>query len=290
MNIDNILDWEQIDKLIDLALTEDLKGVGDTTSLSVIPKDLDAVAILKVKEPCIVSGLEVAKKVFMKVDPNLNFEAKVSDGDSLETYTVIAEISGNAQSLLTAERTALNFLQRLAGISTITSEYVKALGDSKTKILDTRKTTPGWRSLEKYAVAAGGGTNHRMGLYDRVMIKDNHRELAGIQGEGGITRSVKLSREMFPNLEVEVEADSFEEVIEASKIGADYILLDNMTNEEMKKVVEALKGTTSKLEASGGITIERIPSIAQIGVDFISVGALTHSVKSADISMEIILR
>ena len=290
MNIDNILDWEQIDKLIDLALTEDLKGVGDTTSLSVIPKDLDAVAILKVKEPCIVSGLEVAKKVFMKVDPNLNFEAKVSDGDTLETYTVIAEISGNAQSLLTAERTALNFLQRLAGISTITSEYVKALGDSKTKILDTRKTTPGWRSLEKYAVAAGGGTNHRMGLYDRVMIKDNHRELAGIQGEGGITRSVKLSREMFPDLEVEVEADSFEEVIEASKIGADYILLDNMTNEEMKKVVEALKGTTSKLEASGGITIERIPSIAQIGVDFISVGALTHSVKSADISMEIILR
>ncbi len=280
------IDFKRIDVLIDLALTEDLSDIGDATSNSVIPEGTTAVAILKCKEDCVCAGLAVAEKVFKKVDPSLKWTALAKDGDFCKSHTKLAEIEGNARALLTAERTALNFLQRLCGVATVSRIYADAAGSGKTVVLDTRKTTPGWRNLEKYAVAAGGATNHRIGLYDRVMIKDNHRELAGMEGSGGITRSVERARATYPGLEIEVEADTLDEVKEGIEAGADYILLDNMSNEQMSEAVK-INCSLSKLEASGGITLERIPSITEIGVDFISVGALTHSVKAVDISMEI---
>jgi len=285
MKINNI-DLERVKVLIDLALTEDLSDVGDATSKSVIPEDTKAVAVLRCKEDLVCAGLPVAEQVFKKVCPDVKWTPLVKEGEFCKAFTAMAEVSGRAQDLLTAERTALNFLQRLCGVATSSKKYADALKDSDTKVLDTRKTTPGWRNLEKYAVDMGGATNHRIGLYDRIMIKDNHRELAGLEGEKGITRSVERARSMYPSLEVEVEADTLEEVAEAIEAKADYILLDNMTNEEMSEAVKMNKGRCM-LEASGGITIERLPSIGKIGVDFVSVGALTHSVKASDISMEI---
>lgn len=202
----------------------------------------------------------------------------------------MAEVRGNARALLTGERTALNFLQRLCGVATASKRYQDAAdaAGAKCRILDTRKTTPGWRNLEKYAVATGGAFNHRIGLFDRVMIKDNHRELAGLEGAGGIKRSVERARAQYPNLEVEVEVDSLSELDEALESRAEYILLDNMSDEMMAEAVRRVNGR-AKLEASGGITLARIPSAAKTGVDFISAGALTHSVKSSDISMDIVL-
>lgn len=280
------IDWKRVDILIKLALDEDLLDIGDTTSNSVIPKDTDAIAFLKCKEDCICAGIEVAERIFKNLDKTVKFTPLVNDGDYCISGTQMAKISGKACQLLTAERTALNFIQRLCGIATTSKRYTDATKGGKCIILDTRKTTPGWRNLEKYAVAVGGSTNHRIGLYDRVMIKDNHRELAGMEGSGGITRSVKRAREVYPHLQVEVEADTLDEVREAVEAKADYILLDNMSNEQMSEAVKINNGI-SELEASGGITIERIPSISKLGVDFISVGALTHSVKASDISMEI---
>ena len=280
------IDLERVNVLIDLALTEDLGDVGDTTSKSVIPDDTMAVAVLRCKEDLVCAGLPVAEHVFKKVCPDVKWTPLVKEGEFCKAFTAMAEVSGRAQDLLTAERTALNFLQRLCGVATSSKKYADALKDSDTEVLDTRKTTPGWRNLEKYAVDLGGATNHRIGLYDRVMIKDNHRELAGLEGEKGITRSVERARKMFSSLEVEVEADTLEEVAEAVEAKADYILLDNMNNEQMSEAVKINQGRC-KLEASGGITIERLPSIGKIGVDFVSVGALTHSVKASDISMEI---
>ena len=281
-----ILDWKRINNLINMALEEDLGEASDTTSLSVIPQALMASAVLISREACVVAGLPVAEAVFKAVNKDIEFNYKLQDGDHCEKGAILANIKGSAIALLTAERTALNFIQRLCGVATASAKYAAAVGDSATLILDTRKTTPGWRNLEKYAVAAGGASNHRIGLYDRIMIKDNHRELAGLEGPGGISRSVNKARKSYPELEIEVEADTLEEVREAVKAGAEYILLDNMTNEEMTEAVEINIGK-AKLEASGGITLERIPSISKIGVDFISVGALTHSVKSIDISLDI---
>lgn len=281
------IDMTRVETLIMLALEEDLSDVGDTTSISVIGPEMQAKALLRCKEDLICAGLPVAEQVFKTVSPDLKFKALVTEGTKCQIGDVLAEITGEAEALLTAERTALNFLQRLCGIATTSGRYAATLADSKTEVLDTRKTTPGWRNLEKYAVAVGGASNHRIGLYDRIMIKDNHREMAGLEGEGGITRSVQRARDMFPKLEVEVEADTLEEVKEAVEAGADYILLDNMTNEQMAEAVK-INGGRSKLEASGGITIERLPSIGTIGVDYVSVGALTHSVKASDISMEIV--
>ena len=193
---------------------------------------------------------------------------------------------GSARALLTGERTALNFIQRLSGSATMANKYQNLAGD-KAEILDTRKTTPGWRNLEKYAVATGGAYNHRIGLFDRVMLKDNHRELAGLEGAGGILRSVERARAKYPDLEVEVEIDSLEELNEALESKAEYILLDNMSCSDMAKAVRITDGR-AKLEASGNVTIGRIEEIAATGVDFVSSGALTHSVKSCDISLDIV--
>ena len=282
------IDWGRADMLIELALNEDLDTVGDVTTNSIIPEDMEGRAVLRCKtDGTVVAGLAIAERVFKLVEPRLEFKTFIEDGEACNAGDEIAAVEGPVRGILTGERTALNFLQRLSGIATTTSRYVQALGDSKTQLLDTRKTTPGYRNLEKYAVAVGGGANHRMGLYDRVMIKDNHRELAALGGgENAIAWAVAQARLRYPDLEIEVEADTVEEAVMAAEEGVEYILLDNMTDEEMAEAVKRIAGR-SKTEASGGITIERLAQIGKIGVDYVSSGALTHSVKSADISLDI---
>ena len=282
------IDWGRADMLIELALNEDLDTVGDVTTNSVIPEDMESRAVLRCKtDGTVVAGLPIAERVFKLVEPRLEFKAILEDGEVCNAGDEIASVEGPVRGILTGERTALNFLQRLSGIATTTRKYVQALAGSKTVLLDTRKTTPGYRNLEKYAVAVGGGANHRMGLFDRVMIKDNHRELAALGGgDNAIAWAVKQARSRHPELEIEVEADTVEEAAQAADAGVEYILLDNMSNEMMAEAVKIIAGR-AKTEASGGITIERLPEIGRLGVDFVSSGALTHSVKAADISLDI---
>jgi nicotinate-nucleotide pyrophosphorylase (carboxylating) len=273
--------------LVRASLSEDI-GTGDATTLAVVPETMKAEAIMLAKEDCVCAGMPVAEAVFRELDPSIVFTALVKEGEFCPAGTVIARISGQARALLTGERTALNFIQRLSGIASMSRLYQHAVGHSKTRILDTRKTTPGWRLLEKYAVVTGGATNHRIGLYDRIMIKDNHRELAKVAGgKDSIAWAVQRCRTSYPGLEIEVEADSLDDVRAAAAAGVDYILLDNMTTIQMAEAVRIIAGR-AKTEASGGITLKRIPEIAAIGVDYISAGALTHSVKSADISLDIV--
>jgi nicotinate-nucleotide pyrophosphorylase (carboxylating) len=279
------LDFDRINTLIELAIEEDV-GNCDATSLSVIGRGVAAEAELICREECVCAGLPAAAAVFKKLDAKVKFVPLAAEGELCQPNTILAKIAGDAASMLTAERTALNFLQRLCGIAALSRKYAAAVKGTKTKILDTRKTTPGWRNLEKYAVSVGGAENHRIGLYDRIMIKDNHRELAGLLSEEGIAESVRRARKMYPKLEIEIEADTIDDVRKALSAGADYILLDNMSDETMKEAVKIVAGKT-KLEASGGVTFERLAKIAKIGVDFISCGALTHSVRAIDISMEI---
>jgi len=285
------IDWVRTDHLIELALAEDLDVIGDATTLSVVPEDIECRAVLRCKaDDMVVAGLPVAERVFKLVDSRLDFKNFCQDGDKCRKGDLLAEITGPARGLLTAERTALNFIQRLSGIATASARCaeIAASAGTKTRILDTRKTTPGYRNLEKYAVSVGGCTNHRIGLYDMVMIKDNHRELAASVHGGraaGIRQAVEAARRRYPDLQIEVEADTLDEVREAIEAGANIVMLDNMDNPTMAEAVKIADGRV-KLEASGGITHERILSIAEIGVDFISIGALTHSVKSADISLD----
>ena len=281
------IDWKRVDTLIALALEEDLGDAGDVTTLAVVPEAAKCRAVLLCKEPDMaLCGLPVAERVFHTVDPELKFVPLRREGDVCQKGDVLAEISGSARSVLTAERTALNFIQRLSGVATAAHRCAAAVAGTKTAVLDTRKTTPGYRNLEKYAVAVGGAENHRIGLYDRVMIKDNHREMAAMEGDGAIPRAVERARRAYPDLEIEVEADTLDDVRAAAECGVEHIMLDNMDDETMKRAA-AIAAGRAKLEASGGITLERLPRIAKIGVDFISVGALTHSVKSADISLDI---
>jgi nicotinate-nucleotide pyrophosphorylase (carboxylating) len=282
------INFKRVDALINLALDEDLGHHGDTTTNSVIGEEVNARARFICKEDCVCAGLPVAERVFSTLDPGARWETLVAEGEFCPKGTVMAQVEGSARRLLTGERTALNFLQHLCGIATVARRYAGAVAGSKCRILDTRKTIPGWRNLEKYAVAAGGATNHRIGLYDMILIKDNHRELAGLEDKNGIALAVSRARAQYPGLKVEVEADTLEEVALACDCGADWVMLDNMTNEQMAEAVKIAAGRV-KLEASGGITLERIPSIAALDVDYISVGALTHSVKAADISMDIIV-
>lgn len=280
------IDWERVDALIRMALDEDLGDRGDTTTAAVIDESLHVNAVFLAKEDCVCAGLCVAERLMKAVDPAIEWESVVKEGDFCPKGTVMARLKGSARSLLTGERTALNFVQRLCGVATAAHKYQQAAG-GRCAILDTRKTTPGYRNLEKYAVAVGGASNHRIGLYDRIMIKDNHRELAGLGGTGGILRSVERARKMYPGLEVEVEIDSLAELPEALESKAEYILLDNMSTADMAEAVR-MTNHRAKLEASGNMTLARIPEVAATGVDYISSGALTHSVKSADISMDII--
>lgn len=269
---------KQAEILIELALNEDI-GSGDVTTDSLIDKNEEREAYLTAKADGIISGLKVAQLVFKKLDPALIWHPKLDDGDYIKSGEIIVEFKGNYRALLTGERTALNFLQRMSGIATETYKYVQAVKEYRTKILDTRKTLPGYRLLDKYAVKTGGGTNHRAGLYDLVLIKDNHISVAG-----GITNAVNQIRSKIGNkLKIEVETTTLQQVEEAVNLNVDIIMLDNMNNQLIQKAVELI-GSRAKIEVSGNITLERVCDIAALGVDFISVGSITHSVAALDIS------
>ena len=271
-----------IDKIVEQALLEDI-GTGDITSESIVPYDLKAKGIIKTSEEGVVAGLDIIYLVFKKLDPEICFQSKIKDGKNILPGEVLAKISGSARTILKGERVALNFLQRMSGIATITSKFCQQVKDFPVRIVDTRKTTPGLRILEKYAVRMGGGHNHRFGLYDTVLIKDNHRAVAG-----GIKSAVNsVQKQISHTVKIEVEVENLSQLQEALKVQVDIIMLDNMDLETMKEAVKMVKGKTL-IEASGEITLEKVRKIAQIGVDLISVGALTHSVKLLDISMEII--
>jgi nicotinate-nucleotide pyrophosphorylase (carboxylating) len=272
--------YREVDAIIETALAEDMPE-GDITSESVIPYDSTSEAVILVKEAGILAGIMVAARVFAKIDPAIQFNSNFHDGQPIKPGDKLARIQGSSISLLKGERTALNFLQRMSGIATLTWKYVQLLEGTKTKLLDTRKTTPGLRILEKYAVRVGGGFNHRMNLSDMVMLKDNH-----VKFVGGISSAVRRARDKVgPGIKIEVETSSLDEVKEAVDSGADMIMLDNMSIEEMKKAVEWVKGDVP-LEISGRVDQSRIKTLASLGVDYISVGRLTHSYKSLDISMD----
>jgi quinolinate synthase len=268
--------------LIELAIAEDI-GPGDATSEATLPQDSRLRGRIVAKAPGVVAGLPVAQAVFQRVDPTIRFVAHVQDGQEVVAGELIAEVTGPARRLLAAERTALNFLQRMSGIATLTRDYVDAVATTGATILDTRKTLPGFRALDKYAVRAGGGTNHRLALFDMVLVKDNH-----IDGAGGISPAVAGARAQYPDLPIEVEVRNLEELRETLDMDPllDRILLDNMDLETMRQAVSLASGRVP-LEASGGVTLERVTQIAHTGVDYISVGALTHSVQALDISMKV---
>ena len=271
-----------INKIVEQALLEDI-GTGDITTESIIPSNLKAKGIIKTSEEGVVAGLNIACLVFQKLDSEIIFQEKIKDGTQVVRGKVLAEITGSAQTILKGERVALNFLQRMSGIATITSKFCQEVKDFPVRIVDTRKTTPGLRILEKYAVLMGGGYNHRFGLYDAVLIKDNHIAVAG-----GIKSAVNSVRKQISHtVNIEVEVESLSQLQEALEMKVDIIMLDNMDLNTMKKAVKMVKGKVL-IEASGGITLEKVREIAQTGVDLISIGSLTHSIKSLDISMEIL--
>ena len=273
-------------RLVDLALAEDLTPAGDRTSESVIPATAVATAVFVARSGGVIAGLPVAR-IVSAFFPGLVFHEILSDGIKVAPKAEIAVLSGPLRSILAAERTALNFLQRLSGVASLTSQFVAAAAGTKAVVLDTRKTTPGWRALEKYAVRCGGGTNHRMSLADGVLIKDNH--LAGM-GAGGVTRAVELARADPRNagLAVEIEVDSLDQLDEALRVKPEIVLLDNMAADEMREAVRRRndRSPLTKLEASGGITLSTIRGAAETGVDRISVGAITHSAPALDIALD----
>lgn len=279
-----MLNLRSIDALLELAFAEDI-GIGDITTEATVPSSQQGVGTIVAKSGGVVAGLPVAARVFDKLDATLVFRALVSDGDEVAADTPIAEVQGSAKTILIGERTALNFLQRLSGIATLTAQFVNAVAGYDVKIVDTRKTAAGWRAAQKYAVRVGGGYNHRFGLFDGVLIKDNH-----IVAAGGIANAVRKAREVAPHTgKIEVEVETAEQVDEALEAGADILLLDNMSLELMRCVVERIGGS-AVTEASGGITLARVREVAAAGVELISVGALTHSAMPLDISLTLTLR
>jgi nicotinate-nucleotide pyrophosphorylase (carboxylating) len=273
-------------ELVERALAEDI-GEGDLTTRAVVPEGARALAIIRQKEPGVIAGMGVMREVFLHVDPELEFEAHCPEAKWREEGTV-AHVTGAAASILAAERVALNFLGRLSGVATLTARYVRAVEGTRARILDTRKTTPGLRDLEKAAVRAGGGTSHRRGLYDAILVKENHSELAG-----GVGEAARLALEAAPELAraagresvaVEVECATLDEVEQALAAGVPWILLDNMSVDDLRRAVELADGR-AELEASGGVTLDTIRAVAETGVDYISVGALTHSAPALDVSL-----
>jgi nicotinate-nucleotide pyrophosphorylase (carboxylating) len=268
------------EKLIALAMKEDI-GSGDVTSKAVLPPQARAKAVIMAKAEGVIAGIPVVKAVFSRAVPPVEFSASVNDGARVEPSNVLAHVEGSALSILSMERIALNFLQRLSGIATLTSEYVKAVQGWKVAILDTRKTTPGYRELEKYAVRIGGGQNHRRGLYDMVLVKDNHIRIAG-----SVSLAVRRARETHPDLPLEVEVNTLKQLEEALSLPVDVIMLDNMDLEKIRKAVEITRNRVP-LEVSGGVNLDTIRQIASTGVRYISVGALTHSAPALDVSLEL---
>jgi nicotinate-nucleotide pyrophosphorylase (carboxylating) len=302
----------EIRHAVQAALAEDI-GSGDVTTLATVPKTAMAKAVLRAREPLVVAGLNFAEAAFREVfefinrrgelcepqksqnesgrritppsEAEIKIERLAKDGQRVKTGANLLAISGPARAILSAERVALNFVQRLSGIATLTAQYVDAVKGTPVQILDTRKTTPGWRRFEKYAVTCGGGHNHRLGLFDLVLIKDNHRIALRNESPNAIAAAVRRAREKFPRLKIEVEADTLEQAGQAAAAGADIILLDNMNPVQLRLAVQKIKGR-AKTEASGGVNLGNIHAIAKTGVDFISVGALTHSARAVDIGLD----
>ncbi len=271
-------------QLLDLALREDM-GTGDVTSEYFVGENDQASARAIAQERAVLAGTEVAAEIFRRVDPALRLEIMQKDGATVTAGLAVLEVRGRARSILTAERVALNFLQRLSGIATLTHQFVEAAGPNGAKILDTRKTTPGLRKFEKAAVVAGGGTNHRFGLYDMVLVKDNH--LLARNGLAKLSAAIERVRRERPDLKIEVEADNLDQVRALLEIeGVEVILLDNMRATEMREAVAIGKGKV-KFEASGGVNLRNVRQIAATGVDFVSIGALTHSARAIDFSLEL---
>lgn len=278
---------ETVSHLIDLALEEDI-GPGDVTSKFFVPRNRKARAFVVAKSEGIVAGVEVAAEVFRRVDAGTDVNIMLQDGAAIAPGAYVMEAVGMARSLLTAERTAINFLQRLSGVASKAHEFVELVKGTGATIIDTRKTTPGWRKLEKAAVVAGGAQNHRMGLYDRAMVKDNHLVVDG--GVDSLRKAMRRLKEAHPDVAIEVEADTLEQVEAFLKLEElDYLLLDNMENELMKRAVE-MRGASERplFEASGGVNLDTVRGIAETGVEFISVGALTHSAAALDLSLEFV--
>ncbi len=281
-----MLKRDDVIEVIDRAFAEDVRD-GDVTTIWTIPETKQARAEFIARGDGVIAGLDVAKWVFERVDGAIVFDARMADGDVIKPGDVMAVVSGSARGLLTAERTALNFLQRMSGIATMTAQFVKEVEGTKARILDTRKTVPGLRVLDKYAVVAGGGVNHRIGLFDMVLLKENHIEAA--DGIGPAVMSVRKGMAQDGRtLKIEVEVENLNELEEVLLVGADQVMLDNMSIAEMRQAVERVAnfdGQKPALEASGDVSMARVRDIAETGVDYISVGALTHSVKAMNISM-----
>lgn len=274
---------EEIRAIVERALAEDI-GSGDVTSVPIIPTNAHLTGQFLAKESGVLAGMDVVREVFRQVDPGIALAPRLQDGEAFEKGDILATVAGDGPSILIGERVALNFLQRMSGIATMTRRYVQATAGTPARILDTRKTMPGLRALDKLAVRLGGGTNHRVGLYDMVLIKDNHIEAAG-----SIAAAVERVRAAGITLPIEVEIDALEQLDEALAANVDRIMLDNMDTETMRSAVERVAGRV-ELEASGGVTLERVAEIAATGVDYISVGAITHSVKALDISLDLVMR
>ncbi|MBJ6765850.1 carboxylating nicotinate-nucleotide diphosphorylase [Myxococcaceae bacterium JPH2] len=274
---------DYLDRLIDLSLDEDLGAAGDVTSLALVPADAEGSGELLAKEQLVLAGLEAFTRVFHKVDPRVEVEVLRRDGEEIKPKVVAARVHGRLRSLLAAERTALNLVQRAAGIATLAQQAMTSVRGSKLLVLDTRKTPPGMRGLAKEAVRLGGATNHRFGLFDGILIKDNHIAAVG----GSVTEAVRRAKAHGPRLvKIEIEVTSLKQLTEAIEAGADVVMLDNMDDAQIREAVK-LAGGRVPLEVSGGVTLERLPRLAKMGVDFVSMGALTHSARAMDLSLEI---
>ena len=278
------LDPNEIHRVIQIALAEDI-GDGDVTTLATVPENSKLTVVMRAREVLVVAGLALAEAAFRQLSPDIRIEQLTADGHHAKAGENLLRISGDARAILTAERVALNFVQRLSGIATLTAQFVDAIKGTRAKILDTRKTTPGLRRLEKYAVTCGGGVNLRIGLFDMVLIKDNHLAALREAKPNAVAAAVKQARAKYPQLKVEVEADTLEQVEQGAAAGADFVLLDNMTLVQLRLAVQKCKGH-SKTEASGGVNLSTVRAIADTGVDFISVGALTHSARAVDIGLD----
>jgi nicotinate-nucleotide pyrophosphorylase (carboxylating) len=278
------LNPEEIRRPVQAALAEDI-GSGDVTTLATVPENSRLTVVMRAREVLVVAGLPLAEAAFRELSPVIQIEQLAREGQRAKAGDDLLRISGDARAILSAERVALNFVQRLSGIATLTAQFVDAIKGTHAQILDTRKTTPGLRRLEKYAVTCGGGANYRFGLFDMILIKDNH--LAALRGAepNAVAAAVRQAREKYPQLKVEVEADTFEQVDQAAAAGADIVLLDNMTLVQLRLSVQKCKGR-AKTEASGGVNLSTARAIAETGVDFISVGALTHSARAVDIGLD----
>jgi nicotinate-nucleotide pyrophosphorylase (carboxylating) len=278
------LSVSEIRQAVQNALAEDI-GSGDATTLATVPETTLARVVMRAREPLVAAGLAFAEAAFTELSPAVRIDRLVQDGQSVKADDILLRVAGPARAILTAERVALNFVQRLSGIATFTAQFVEAIKGTHAQILDTRKTTPGWRRFEKYAVGCGGGKNHRLGLSDMILIKDNH--LVALQDEkpNAIAAAVARARESFPKLKIEVEADTLEQAEQAADAGADMVLLDNMNLIQLRLAVQKIKGR-AQTEASGGVNPATVHAIAHAGVDFISVGALTHSARAVDIGLD----